>query len=232
MKRLTIMLACLALVGAFASLSNEQAQTLSEKPTHVPGKKRNVAIVLYEGVELLDFAGPGEVFTQSGTEAGEQAFNVYTVATSTEPLVSQGFLTVKPQYSFDNAPQPDIVVFPGGNVDGLLKDKKGMAWAKAAASNAEIAMSVCNGAHVLAAAGLLDKKRFTSHWAAIPGLRQKVPTAVVLENVRFVDNGQVITTAGVSAGIDGALHVVERLVGAASAKDAAHVMEYNWQPGR
>src|ERR1051325_6019167 len=142
MKRLTI--ALLALVGAFASLPSEQAQTASEKKTHVVEKKRNVAIVLYEGVELLDFAGPGEVFTQSGTEAGEQAFNVYTVATSTEPLVSQGFLTVKPQYSFDNAPQPDIVVFPGGNVDGLLKDKKGMAWAKAAASNAEIAMSVCN----------------------------------------------------------------------------------------
>ena len=232
MKKATVALMLLALVGGFAALSSEQAQTTSEKPRHVPGTKRNVAIVLYEGVELLDFAGPGEVFTQSGTEAGEPAFNVYTVATSTEPLVSQGFLTIKPQYSFDNAPKPDIVVFPGGRVGGLLKDKKGMAWAKATAMNAEIAMSVCNGAHVLAEAGLLDHKKFTSHWGAIPGLRQKVPTAVVPENVRFVDNGQVITTAGVSAGIDGALHVVERLVGTASAKDAAHVMEYNWQPTR
>ena len=232
MKILITALMSLTLIGALVPLSGEQAQTAGEKPRHVPGKKRNVAIVLYEGVELLDFAGPGEVFTQSGTEAGGPAFNVYTVATSTEPLVSQGFLTVKPQYSFDNAPKPDIVVFPGGRVDGLLKDKRGMAWAKAAATNAEIVMSVCNGAHVLAEAGLLDNKKFTSHWGAIPRLRQKVPTAVVLENVRFVDNGQVITTAGVSAGIDGALHVVERLVGTASAKDAAHVMEYNWQPTR
>src|SRR5215210_8403205 len=100
MKILITVLTSLMLIEAFVPLSGEQAQTTSEKPGHVPGKKRNVAIVLYEGVELLDFAGPGEVFTQSGTEAGEAAFNVYTVATSTDPLVSQGFLTVKPQYSF------------------------------------------------------------------------------------------------------------------------------------
>jgi len=108
-------------------------------------KTRNVAIVLYEGVELLDFAGPGEVFTHAVTVTGEAAFNVYTVGTSTEPLVSQGFLTIKPQYSFENAPKPDIVVFPGGSVGGLLDDKAGMNWAKTAAQNAEIAMSVCNG---------------------------------------------------------------------------------------
>lgn len=92
-----------------------------------------------------------------------------------------------------------------------------MAWAKAAATNAEVATSVCHGAHILAEAGLLDNRKFTSHRAAIQRPRQKVPTAVVPENVRFVDNGQVVTTAGVSARIDGALHVVERLVGTASA---------------
>jgi transcriptional regulator GlxA family with amidase domain len=195
-------------------------------------KTRNVAIVLYEGVELLDFAGPGEVFTHAGTATGEPAFNVYTVASSTEPLVSQGFLTIKAQYSFANAPKPDIVVFPGGQVKGLLDDEAAMTWAKAAAQNAEIAMSVCNGAHILAEAKLLDNKRVTSHWAAIPGLRKKVPTATVLENIRYVDNGQIITTAGVSAGIDGALHVVERLLGTTSAKDAARMMEYLWQPNK
>src|SRR5215212_12131783 len=148
MKTLTAAIMFLTLVGALVPPSSEQAQAPAEQSKPDAGKKRNVAIVLYEGVELLDFAGPGEVFTHSGTETGEEAFNVYTVATSTEPLVSQGFLTVKPQYSFDNAPKPDIVVFPGGNVDGLLKDKRGMAWAKATAMNAEIAMSVCNGAHI------------------------------------------------------------------------------------
>jgi transcriptional regulator GlxA family with amidase domain len=151
-------------------------------------------------------------------------------ARSTEPLLSQGFLTIKPQYSFENAPKPDIVVFPGGRVNGLLDDKAGMTWAKATAQEAEIAMSVCNGAHILAEARLLDNKNITSHWGAIPALRKKVPSATVLENIRFVDNGQIITTAGVSAGIDGALHIVEMLLGTQSAVSAARIMEYNWQP--
>jgi transcriptional regulator GlxA family with amidase domain len=212
------------------SASREALPSAQLNHAQLAFRTRNVAIVLYEGVELLDFAGPGEVFTHAGTPAGESAFNVYTVGTSTEPLMSQGFLTIKPQYSFANAPKPDIVVFPGGDVKGLLNDKAGMSWSKAAAQDAEIAMSVCNGASILAEAKMLDNKRVTSHWAAIPGLRKRVPTATVLENIRFVDNGQVITTAGVSAGIDGALHVVERLLGAPTAKSAARMMEYNWQP--
>lgn len=195
-------------------------------------KKRNVAIVLYEGVELLDFSGPGEVFAAAQTIEGSPAFNVYTVAASTEPLISQGFLTVKPQYSFSDAPKPDIVVFPGGNIENLAKNEKGMTWAKTVSAEVEIAMSVCNGAFFLAQAKLLDNKKITTHWAQIRNLRKQVPTATVLENVRFVDNGQVITTAGVSAGIDGALHVVERLFGTPAAKLTAKYMEYNWQPKR
>lgn len=193
-------------------------------------KVRNVAIVLYEGVELLDFAGPGEVFAAAQTVDGQDAFNVFTVAASVEPLVSQGFVTIKPQYSFETAPKADIVVFPGGNVDNFLGNQSSMTWAKAASGEAEIAMSVCNGVFVLANSKLLENKNATTHWGSIRGLRRRVPTATVLENVRFVDNGQVITTAGVSAGIDGALHVVERLLGTPSAKLTAKYMEYNWQP--
>ena len=193
-------------------------------------KVRNVAIVLYQGAELLDFAGPGEVFAAAQTVDGQNAFNVYTVAETTEPLVSQGFMTIKPQYSFADAPPADIVIFPGGNVGNFLKDKSAMTWAKAAAGDAEIAMSVCTGAFVLADAKMLDNKNITTHWASIGRLRKQLPTATVVENVRFVDNGQIITTAGVSAGIDGALHVVERLLGTPSAKLTAKYMEYNWQP--
>lgn len=193
-------------------------------------KKRNVAIVLYEGVQLLDFAGPGEVFTDSQTDAGEDAFNVYTVAASTVPIVSQGFVTITPQYSFENAPKPDIVIFPGGNPNNFLKDEKAISWSKKAADNAEIAMSVCNGALILGKTGLLDNKKVTTHWGTIARLRKDVPTATVLENTRFIDNGQIITTAGISAGIDGSLHLVQRLLGTKSAVDAARVMEYNWQP--
>lgn len=192
-------------------------------------KVRNVAIVLYEGVELLDFAGPGEVFDVAQTIDGQNGFNVYTVAASTEPIVSQGFVKVTPQYSFETAPKADIVVFPGGNVNNFLENKTAMTWAKAVSGEAEIAMSVCNGAFVLADSKLLENKKITTHWTAINGLRRQVPTATVLENVRFVDNGQIITTAGISAGIDGALHVVERLLGTPAAKLTAKAMEYNWQ---
>lgn len=205
-------------------------QSFLNRKERTETKKQNVAIVLFEGVELLDFAGPGEVFAAAQTIEGENAFNVYTVAASTEPLVSQGFLTVTPQYSFDDAPKPDIVIFPGGNINNLAKDEKAMTWAKRIADESKIAMSVCNGAFVLAQAKLLNNKQITTHWASIGELRKQVPTATVLENVRFVDNGQVITTAGVSAGIDGALHVVERLLGASAAKLTAKYMEYNWQP--
>lgn len=193
-------------------------------------KARNVAIVLYDGVELLDFAGPGEVFAAAQTVDGQNAFKVYTVAASLDPIISQGFVTVKPQYSFADAPRADIVVFPGGNVQNFTKNPAAMTWAKRAATDAEIAMSVCNGAFVLAASKLLDDKNATTHWGVISRLRQQVPTATILENVRFVDNGQIITTAGVSAGIDGALHVVERLLGTPSAKLTAKYMEYDWQP--
>lgn len=193
-------------------------------------KKRNVAIVLYEGVELLDVAGPGEVFSDADTDQGEAAFNVYTVASSTAPIVSQGFVTMTPQYSFENAPKPDIIVFPGGDALSFTKDEKGMTWAKKLSGEAEITLSVCTGARILAKAGLLDNKKATTHWAAIDRLRKEAPTATILENTRFVDAGQIITTAGISAGIDGALHLVQRLIGTESAIRTARAMEYNWQP--
>ena len=193
-------------------------------------KVRNVAIVIFDGVELLDFAGPGEVFASAQTVDGQNGFNVYTVAETTVPIVSQGFVKITPQYSFADMPKADIVIFPGGNVGNFLKNEAAMTWAKAAAGEAEIAMSVCTGAFILADSKLLENKNITTHWGSINRLRRQVPTATIVENVRFVDNGQVITTAGVSAGIDGALHIVEKLLGTQPAKLTAKTMEYNWQP--
>lgn len=190
-------------------------------------KVRNVAIVLFDGAELLDFAGPGEVFAAAQTVDGQNAFNVYTVAATTKPIISQGFMTITPEYSFETAPKADIVVFPGGNTGNFLKNKTAMSWAKATTSNAEIAMSVCTGAFVLADAGLLDGRKATTHWTSVNRLKKQLPNATILENVRYVDNGQIVTTAGVSAGIDGALHIVKRLFGAAAAELTAKHMEYN-----
>src|SRR6187402_188346 len=121
---------------------------------------RNVAVFLYEGVELLDFAGPGEVFSASG-------FKVYTVSLDGKELLSQGFLTIQPQYSIDNAPFPDILVFPGGNSGPSSNDPKVINWIKKAHEAGSVNMSVCTGAFILANAGLLEGKNVTTFYGAI-----------------------------------------------------------------
>lgn len=180
----------------------------------------NVAIFLYQGVELLDFAGPGEVFSST------RGFHVYTVSIDGSDILSQGFVTVKPQYSIDNAPAPDIIVFPGGNTSSVRNEKKVLDWVSKAIADGNMAMSVCTGAGILAKAGLLDGLNVTTHHGFIPGLQQMLPDGKVLEKTRFVDNGNLITTAGVSAGIDGALHMVARIKGVEVAEATAWYMEY------
>ncbi|HEY7910291.1 MAG TPA: DJ-1/PfpI family protein [Blastocatellia bacterium] len=189
--------------------------------------KRNVAIFIHEGVELLDFSGPGEVFAAANRG---RAFDVYTVAPTEDPIVSQGFVTIKPEYSINNCPPPDIIVLPGGKTDIPLGDPRVIEWIKESSSRAEISLSVCTGAFLLAKAGLLDGRQATTHWGSIEGLKTAAPGIIVRENERFVDSGNVITSAGVSAGIDGALHVVDRLLGREAAERTARYMEYNWQP--
>ena len=194
---------------------------------------RNVAIVLYEGVELLDFAGPGEVFAAAanfGAVGSVEAFKVYTVATTKAPLTSQGFVRVLPDFDIDDAPRPDIIVVPGGPSSTLSGDDRFMAWARKAFHNAEVSMSVCTGAFVLGKAGLLDGHTATTWYGAIEGLRKALPRTTVEDGRRFVDEGRVVTTAGVSAGIDGALHVVARLLGREVADKTARYMEYRWTP--
>jgi transcriptional regulator GlxA family with amidase domain len=196
-------------------------------------KTRNVAIVIWNGAEVLDWAGPSEVFASAAHQGviGEtEPFHVYTVSRTRDAIVSQGFVDVIPDYDIDNAPVPDIVVFPGGGTGSLLKDAEFLSWATGTAREAEIALSVCTGAFVLGAAGLLDDNDVTTWYGATRGLAQRFPAARVHEGRRFIDNGQVITTAGVSAGIDGALHVVARLLGRDVAARTAEYMEYLWTP--
>ena len=187
--------------------------------------RRKVAILVFEGVELLDFAGPGEVFAAAG-RAG--AFDVFTVGVTREPIVSQGFLRITPEHSLADAPRPDLLVIPGGNVGSLLRSPEAMAWIKATARTAEVVMSVCNGALALAEAGLLEGLSATTHHGSIERLRQMAPATRVVEGERFVDNGRMVTAAGVSAGIDGALHLVSRLLGEEKAQSTARYMEYAW----
>lgn len=194
---------------------------------------RNVAIVVYENVQPLDWTGPYEVYNDAGSfgsVAGKRAFNVYTVSKTDEVLNAQG-IQIKPTYSIRNAPRPDIVVFPGGPASTEINDDpEFFAWAKKVATEAEIAQSVCTGAFVLGKAGLLDGKTVTTFYNAIAGLQRSYPQANVSDGRRYVDSGKILTTAGISAGIDGSLHVVARLLGRRVADQVSRYMEYHWTP--
>lgn len=183
----------------------------------------NVALLIWNEVELLDFAGPSQVFTSAGEG---DAFHVYTVAEYARPIISQDFLSINPEYTLNNAPPPDIVVVPGGGVSYITYRSTVLDWLREAAAQAQVVLSVCTGAFVLASAGLLDGLHATTWYAAIDDLRQAAPGTVVHDDRRYVDNGKIITAAGVSAGIDAALYIVSRLQGERVARSAARYMEY------
>ena len=187
-------------------------------------EKKKIAFYLQDGVEVLDFAGPMEVFTYAGYE-------IFTVSKTKEPILSQGVLKILPDYGITDAPKSDILAFFGGNADNAYRDKKVIEWVKAQ-TGVEYYFSVCTGAFVLAEAGILENQTATTFHEALDGLENRYPSINVKRDVRFVDNGTVITTAGVSAGIDGALHMVAKLQGLEKAKEVALYMEYDkWKPG-
>jgi putative intracellular protease/amidase/YHS domain-containing protein len=200
--------------------------SFTAEPEKYLSPRKNVAIFVHQEVELLDFAGPGEVFAAADHS---RAFNVYTVAATTNEIVSQRFLTIRPRYTLADCPRPDVIVLPGGNTHIPLDDDRVIRWVREASRDAEVTMSVCTGAFLLAKAGLLDGKEATTHWGSIDGLKKAAPKAKVVADRRVVDNGKVVTCAGVSAGIDGALHVVGRMLGKKVAQDTARYMEYRWE---
>jgi transcriptional regulator GlxA family with amidase domain len=194
---------------------------------------KNVAIVIYDGVEILDFAGPAEVFAAAsgyGSKGREKAFNCYTVSKTKTPLVSQGFIDVTPDHSIADCPKPDIIVLPGGSSQNVVNDEEWMRWVASAGGDAEQILTVCTGAFIAGKAGFLDGVDATTWYNAVPALAEQFPNARVQPGRRYIDNGKMITTAGVSAGIDGSLHLVARLLGRYVADRTAEYMEYKWTP--
>lgn len=191
---------------------------------------RNVAILIFDEVEVLDFCGPFEVFGVTGRSHEAALFNVYTVAERMEPVLARNGLSVNPRYTIADCPPPDLLVIPGGL--GARKEMHNpvvIEWIRRCAPPAELVLSVCTGALLLANAGLLDGLAATTHHSAFDLLRAAAPQTEVREGERFVDNGKLITSAGISAGIDMSLHVVARLLGAEVAGETAERMEYRWQ---
>lgn len=185
------------------------------------------AILIFDEVEVLDFAGPFEVFSVTGRRRKLEPFDVYTVAERRQPVAARNGLSINPRYAFADCPAPDILVVPGGfGTRREMQNPVMLEWITRTAPSCELVLSVCTGALVLGAAGLLDGREATTHFMAFDELRAVAPNAMVREGRRMVDTGSVILSAGVSAGIDMSLHVVARLLGADVARETARYMEY------
>lgn len=192
-------------------------------------KTRNLGILLFEGAELLDFAGPYEAFSTAGRMEGVPYFNTFSLAEKSGLIVSANGLPCGIEYTLDDAPELDVLLVPGGKGTRTEVNNAGLIqWIKDVASRAELVTSVCTGSFLLAEAGLLSGKKATTHWGSIERMRETYPDIEVLENTRYVDQDTIVTSAGVSAGIDMALYVIERLHGAAAAESAARLMEYEY----
>lgn len=229
MRKVSLIIVLLVLVAICGSSSSARAQTKA------PAKpKINVAILIFEGVQIIDYTGPYEVLGSWGKR------NVYTVAEKPEAITTNMGMKVVPNYTFQNQPKPDVIVIPGGGssdpgaqargVGGQLENQNVIKWIQENAAEAKYVMSVCNGAFLLAKAGLLDGLEATTTAGLIAKLKGVATKTKVVSDKRFVDNGKIITTGGLSSGIDGALHLVEKLDGKGWAQVVAYGMEYNWQP--
>jgi transcriptional regulator GlxA family with amidase domain len=193
---------------------------------------RNTAILLFDDVEVLDFAGPFEVFAVAGRRSQLEPFNVYTVAERGTAVSARNGLSINPRYSIDDCPSPALIVVPGGY--GTRREMKNpvlLEWLARVSREAELTLSVCTGALMLGTAGILDGLAATTHHGAVDELRAVAPAAQLRPQSRIVDNGRVILSAGVSAGIDMSLHVVARLIGLELARETARYMEYegDWE---
>lgn len=191
-------------------------------------RQRTVGILVFPEVEVLDFCGPFEVFA-SASDGNDRLFTVTVVGETTDIVTCRGGLLVKPHLSFDESPNFDLIVVPGGFGTRTEIDNPALiSWIQAQSESTEITTSVCTGALLLAKAGLLNDMPATTHWEAFDELLGHFPELQLDSTRRVIDNGHIVTSAGVSAGIDMALAMVARLHGRAIAEETARGMEYEW----
>lgn len=198
----------------------------------------NTAILLFENVEVLDFAGPFEVFSRTRLTPGLESrrspepgpFHVFTVSETGAPVSATGGLRVVPDHSFENAPRIDLLVVPGGfGTRPLLESDAVLDWIPRTSASAKETASVCTGSLLLAKVGLLAGKRATTHWGALDLLGEIDPSIQVERGARYVDDG-IVTSAGVAAGIDMSFALVARLFGREVAEETARYIDYPWKP--
>jgi len=188
---------------------------------------RNVAIVLFDDAEVLDFAGPFEVFSVASQVHDFTLFNVFTIAKTKQPIKAVNGLQVVPDYSIASHPNIDILIIAGGQgTNLLLQEKEVMNWVKAIHPTTEITMSICSGSRVLGALGLLDNLAYCTHHLVYDDMKKITPSGIPQKDKRYINDGKIHTTGGISAGIDASFDIVEKLHGEKVAEATATYMEY------
>ncbi|CAI9391756.1 MULTISPECIES: DJ-1/PfpI family protein [Bacillaceae] len=190
-------------------------------------KVRHVGIFIFNEVEVLDIAGPFEVFSLAGGE--NKFFHVHTISEKGGTILARNGLKIEADFSFEKHPDFDILVVPGGYGAEEIEMNNSVVinWIKEQSSQVEYMTSVCTGAFLLAKAGLLDERRATTHWMDIDRMEREFPKVQLIRNVKFVEEGQILTSGGISAGIDMSFHIVEKLCGKEVGRETARRMEYD-----
>lgn len=189
----------------------------------------NVGIYIYDQAEVLDFSGPFEVFsTASRICDDDNPFDVFLISETGNTVIARAGYKVLPSFGFNNHPEIDVLIVTGGvHIDEMGKIQV-IEWIRQQSQNASVVASVCTGAFLLAQAKVIKKHNVTTHWEDIADLRSKFPQLNVVENVRWVDEGKIMTSGGISAGIDMSLHLVSKLHSNELAEKTARQMDFAW----
>jgi transcriptional regulator GlxA family with amidase domain len=198
-----------------------------------------VLILAFDGVEALDFAGPFEVFTTASrvsqrlNPGSEPPFEVASVAlaAASRPVQARAGLRLVADHDLAINPTADLLIVPGGVVDAPMASPATLRWIAECAAGAQVVASVCTGVFLLAKSGVVTREAVTTHWEDIADLREQFPVLDVREGQRWIDSGRIVSSAGISAGIDMSLHLAERLASRALAERTARQMDYAWTPG-
>lgn len=228
----TLAASAVAATAGFAGGRIGRVSTAGEKlpAAEEASDSKTIGLLLFDGVEELDFAGPWEVFGAWSTDFPEDKYRAVSISLASRQVRCAQGLDVVAQHTYDEAPPLDILLVPGGKGwRTLINEPKSINKIQKMTEHVELVASVCTGSLLLAKAGFLRNRRATTHWSELDTLTTLDPTIVVDRNSRYVDGGGYITSSGVSAGVDMALYLVSKLVSPARANEVAHAIQYSHQ---
>jgi transcriptional regulator GlxA family with amidase domain len=210
---------------------NPSPDHVTDDPTRGDGPRRQIGILLFDGVEELDAVGPWEVLSAWTRQHPEDGWDAFCLSPDGRPVRGAKSLVLGAHHSIADAPAMDVLVHPGGpGTRPMLHDRDHLDWVRRQRSTVPLLTSVCTGSLVYAAAGLLVGRRATTHWASLNLLSELDPTVFTDVSARFVDDGDLVTSAGVSAGIDMSLHLVARLADLERAREVRREIQYDPLP--